>query len=232
MIFLRKKKPCTIYSLALVDLSLDHCSDTGSWRKRSCSELEAKKQTYEYIWSDRASWDCCEHLKQRIYSNMATIRIMYHVLISKGSCTYVTWCVTRSWCWRCECVCGSQGLARCAPAGSAWRCPAVLPRAWLCSLWDRGRLSQAWTWSWWATATACRWWRRGLPQENTWLAVLCEPWWWLLHCQSHNVCTFNPPGLLELSTCYRPEEERSYCIYSVKSLIPMMHCSRTSMHWN
>ncbi len=164
MIFLRKKKPCTIYSLALVDLSLDHCSDTGSWRKRSCSELEAKKQTYEYIWSDRASWDCCEHLKQRIYSNMATIRIMYHVLISKGSCTYVTWCVTRSWCWRCECVCGSQGLARCAQAGSAWRCPAVLPRAWLCSLWDRGRLSQAWTWSWWATATACRWWRRGLPQ--------------------------------------------------------------------
>ncbi len=153
------------------------------------------------------------------------IRILYHVLISKGSCTYVTWCVTRSWCWRCECVCGSQGLARCAPAGSAWRCPAVLPRAWLCSLWDRGRLSQALTWSWWAAATACHWWRRGLPQvgarptfcpsKAARLRIVSSVEYlirWLLGCSldvafwsNSKICFYDiaslPPALLSLWLC-------------------------------
>lgn len=61
-------------------------------------------------------------------------------------------------------VCGFQGLAHCAPVGSALRCPGVLPQAWRFSLLDPEHLSQAWISSWWAVGTACHWWRRGLPQ--------------------------------------------------------------------
>ncbi|XP_029286388.1 f-BAR domain only protein 1 [Cottoperca gobio] len=66
----------------------------------------------------------------------------------------------------------AQGL--CVPAGSAWRSPAALHPAWLFSLWAPEPRWRAWTWSWWAAATACRWLRRDSPQGSTWLAAPCE----------------------------------------------------------
>lgn len=58
----------------------------------------------------------------------------------------------------------SQAQGLCVPAGSAWRFPAALHPAWLFSLWAPGPRCQAWTWSWWEAATACRWSRKDLPQ--------------------------------------------------------------------
>lgn len=48
-----------------------------------------------------------------------------------------------------------QALAACLPAGSHAQDPAH-PALWLLSSPAKGPLCPAWTWSWWAVATACR----------------------------------------------------------------------------
>lgn len=99
------------------------------------------------------------------------------------------------WCFSCICVSASQAQGLCVSAGSAWRSPVALHPAWLSSLWALGPRCRAWTWSWWAVATACRWSRRDSPQvtlnTHTWTYDIIL----LLHCMRIYPPLYTPPNI-------------------------------------